>query len=223
MKEDESCILSAEVIKEGLYDKSAETSESQIENNSIIELHFNEDAPEENVFDEMFNTEPTVFTESVDLLKMLAGYIAYKMKKQNIDSNFKYGHPTGLYPNNTPNWLSAISKGALMNPTPEWLDVVKQMENDFISFHGPESLKRDKGVMNKLFNIIKNKHEQVDEYAVTCFVRTRKFFRMKSINKKRNMKRKLYSNKESQRKLFKKLNKDLLYNIIVYRIFYLYT
>lgn len=96
-----------------------------------------------------------------------------------------------------------------MNPTPEWLNVVYEMEQDFIKYHGLDSLNKERGVMKHLITTLTPNHTQVDEFAIACFVRTLTFIRMKSINKKMSLKRKLYGNKncDSSRKLSKKTNK----------------
>ncbi|KAG8279927.1 hypothetical protein J6590_094172, partial [Homalodisca vitripennis] len=146
--------------------------------------------------------------EKTDLIQMLAGYIAYRVKKKKLESNFIYGHPTKDFPSQN-DWLSAISRGALMRPTREWEWTVKNMEIDFNNFHGVNSLNKDCNVMKTLTSVLKTKYCNIDEYAILCFVRTRTFFRIKAMNKKKSDKRKHYGNKKTNcgRKESKKLAK----------------
>ena len=66
---------------------------------------------------------------------MLAGYIAYRIKKKSLSIAFKYGNPTNELSTQNKDWLSSISKGFLMEATKEGLAIVSKME-EFNKFHG---------------------------------------------------------------------------------------
>nr|CAD7425392.1 unnamed protein product [Timema monikensis] len=137
------------------------------------------------------NIHGQVAGESTDLLKMLAGYIAYRVKKKKLATAYEYGHPTSHYPTKQIDWLSTISRGGLMEPTSAWAQIIFNMEEDFNTFHGG-SLNKDCDVMKTLVNILKLKYIGIDEFAISCYVRTRTFIRMKSLNKKKSQKRPIY-------------------------------
>lgn len=153
------------------------------------------------------NTEGnSVHKEDRDLLSFLAGYIAYRIKKRGIQTSYNYGHKTGQIggPSGA-TWISTLSRGGLIEPSSEWLITIEQFEEEFHSFHG-NNLNKSINVMKTLIDNIKLKYPVIDEFAITCYVRTRSFIRMKELNKKSSMKR-LSSRSLNDDKKRKKTNK----------------
>lgn len=201
---DEECItLSENVINDavghdGDVNVTNKTDLVSDEEEEFVEYGLKDSQNIDNVFKDMPNS---------DLLKMLAGYIAFRVKKKKLSSNFVYGHPTNECTNNQRDWLSTLSKGFLMNPTEEWLTIVRNMESDFFYYHEGNGLSKEKGVMKNLINKLKSKYPLIDEFAIACYVRTRSFMRMKSLNRLKSNKR-MYGNNASD--FGRKIKKNLV-------------
>ncbi|XP_039300398.1 uncharacterized protein LOC120355776 [Nilaparvata lugens] len=144
--------------------------------------------------------------ENLDLLKVLSGYIAYRVFKKGISTTFNYGERSGQNASKNCDWLSFLSRGGLINPSDEWLKITIQFEKEFEKFHG-EKLQKCSNVMSTLINVIKEKFDNIDDFAIECFVRTRSFIRMKELNKKN--KKRAASNQavDNRRKMSKKMKK----------------
>lgn len=138
--------------------------------------------------DESNGNQAEHFTpENPELLEMLAGYIAYRMKKKFPEKANVYGNLTKLIPFAGKNWMEAISRGSLMRPTPECTKLVSLMEEEFHKFHGTSVNKSEK-VFQMLKNQIKDKYPEIDDFMAICFVRTRTFIRIKALNKRASKK-----------------------------------
>ncbi|MGR0261128.1 hypothetical protein, partial [Klebsiella pneumoniae] len=61
---------------------------------------------------------------------------------------------------------------------------------EFQLFHG-EYINRSPGVFSKLIEAIKNKFPSIDNFVISCYVRTRTFMRMKSLNLKKSEQKRL--------------------------------
>ena len=82
-------------------------------------------------------------------------------------------------------WLSAVSRGGLLQPNPEFVETLKKMEVDFDAFHGgPFNLDLEKGVIRRLVDKLcaKYSEEEVPRVAVVKYVRFRTFVRLKHLN-----------------------------------------
>lgn len=146
-------------------------------------------------------------TEKSELLEMLAGYIAYRMRKKYPGKANLYGDFTKNVSCTVKNWLQAISRGSLMKPTDLCMQSVLQMEEEFKRFHGT-LLNKEVHVFKTLKNKIKNKYPEMDDFMVMCFVRTRSFIRMKSLNKRSSKKwRGSKRDDSNERKKVKKMKK----------------
>ncbi|KAG8265477.1 hypothetical protein J6590_075571 [Homalodisca vitripennis] len=67
---------------------------------------------------EITNNKLVYPEENTDLIKLLAGYVAYRVNKKGLKSDFQYGERTGN--SNNSDWVSVLSKGAaLINPSPK--------------------------------------------------------------------------------------------------------
>ena len=76
-----------------------------------------------------------------------------------------------------------------MNPADELLTTVFKMEKEFIVFHGTCDLNKASNVMKTLLKILKLKYISIDEVVISCYIRILTYIRMKTINKKRSLKR----------------------------------
>lgn len=135
---------------------------------------------------------------------MIAGYIAYRVRKKYPGKASKYGCITRDISLSGKNWLETISRGSLMKPTQECVDSVTKMEEEFARFHGG-FVNQCPGVFRSLNDRIKSKHPDIDEFVVQCFVRTRTFIRIKRINKSRDKRRRSDSERRKKTKKFKKV------------------
>lgn len=194
---------SEEGIEEEAIEPDLDSPEEEQEFVSVVQQDLEENSDCLSSRDEKAMTR-----EETDLIKMLAGYIAYRVKKKQLNTNYVYGHPTKDFPSQN-DWLSALSRGALMRPTSEWETTVRKMETDFNTYHGEDNLSKQCKVMKTLIDILQNKYPHIDEFAIVCYVRTRTFMRMKSMNSKKCIKRKRYGNKNTDdgRKKAKKFTK----------------
>lgn len=218
---EDSITLSAEVVSENFTEEIYEYGEDKTVDRYTHDLRQQEE--EENFASSLnpqfLNSEVEINKNNqnenlpdikADLLTYLAGYVAYRVKKNKMVSTFVYGHPSREYVDRgQEDWLACISRGALMKPTDQWLKIVVEMEKEFVKFHGESSVNDCQNVMETLVGKLKLKYNNVDEFAIACFVRTRTFIRIKCINQKQNMKRKSYGDEkdDSGRKTKKKFRK----------------
>lgn len=56
-------------------------------------------------------------------------------KRHPYQTGFNYGEKTGKCSFKNSDWISAISRGCLMNPSAQWFSVVCDLEKDFVRFH----------------------------------------------------------------------------------------
>lgn len=143
--------------------------------------------------------------EKKELLEMIAGYVAYRVKRKLPEQAHKYGDFTKNVQVTGKNWLQAISRGYLMKPTDWFMESVLKMEKEFQTFHG-DFIDNGPKVFTRLINIINAKYPGMANFAVTCYVRTRTFIRMKNLNKKRNRKGNKRAESEQRQKV-KKMRK----------------
>lgn len=200
--DDDSVTLSVDVFNTNNEGEENDLNETE----TVTEPYLETEEELRAVCDDEQDVSEQLTKEDTDLIKMLAGYVSYRVSRQNIVSTFVYGHPTKECTKQK-DWLSTLSRGYLMNPTEEWLNMVLKMEKDFEEYHGKNGLSNREKVMKTLIDKLKVKYP-VDEFAITCYVRTRTFIRMKSLNKARANKRS-YGDKQTDagRKKNKKLNK----------------
>ncbi|KAG8295916.1 hypothetical protein J6590_069382, partial [Homalodisca vitripennis] len=127
-----------------------------------------------------------LYSENRELLEMIAGYLAYRLKKIEPEKASLYGSLTKGVSFSGKNWLYALSRRSLMKPTEKCMQYVLKMEEEFIRFHGG-SVNKDIRVFTTLKDKIKMKYPEIDDFVVMCFVRTRTFIRIKSLNKRRTI------------------------------------
>ncbi|KAG8269114.1 hypothetical protein J6590_008362 [Homalodisca vitripennis] len=77
-----------------------------------------------------------LYSENRELLEMIAGYLAYRLKKIEPEKASLYGSLTKAVSFSGKNWLYALSRGSLMKPTEKCMQYVLKMEEEFIRFHG---------------------------------------------------------------------------------------
>ena len=212
--EEEMSTLNAEIVQNLTSENSDETKEQ-----AIISIIKNEVLEEEEILqgndtknDDANNNDKnhihSLCSKNPDLMKMLARYIVYRVKKKNPSTYFKYLKPTKELAIQNKDWLATLSRGLLIEPTTEWLQIVLKMEDEFNKFCG-NNITKECGVMNTLINNLKEIFSQIGEFAILCYVPTRTFIRMKSLNKKKSQKKMHYefSRCDRSRKKFKKLAK----------------
>lgn len=77
------------------------------------------------------------------------------------------------------------------------------MENEFQMFHG-DTLDKSEFVFTRLKNCIKCKYPDIDDFVILCFVRTRTFIRLKSLNRRQQLSK---HSRGENRKFSKKMKK----------------
>ena len=120
-------------------------------------------------------------------LSYLAGYIAYKFKKEFPE----LGNKTGTFPSHDPNgdrynyittWIFHVSKGGLMVPENKFLNYCQLFEQEFLKFHGEQGINREKRILDKLTEILTAKFGQdFNKKVLAFFVKVRTFIRMKTM------------------------------------------
>ena len=69
-----------------------------------------------------------------------------------------------------------------MHPTDEFMSLINSINNAFCDFHG-EYLSKESNIFYKLTKLVmKDIDPKWPEEVIACFVRTRKFIRVKSMN-----------------------------------------
>src|SRR6218665_278036 len=81
------------------------------------------------------NTGRNEARRSSDALHYLAGYVAFKLKRQHPDSGQVYSQISSV-PVTCRMWLPCLSRGGLRIPSGGWFRAVEQLENDFRAQHG---------------------------------------------------------------------------------------
>src|SRR6218665_653648 len=120
---------------------------------------------------------------SADALHYLAGYVAFKLKRQHPDLGQVYSQISSV-PVTCRMWLSCLSRGGLRIPSDGWFRAVEQLENDFRAQHGL-GLRKEKNVIASLVRTLTTKFPTVPEAAIRCFIRTRTFIRMRYLNRQK--------------------------------------
>lgn len=116
-------------------------------------------------------------------LRYIAGWIANK----HSETHPNLGHRTDTEETDHSSyclvsWIRSLSYGGLTEPTSKWLDIVKEMEKRFCSYHGPE-VRRGVGVMKNLVSLICSSDPSVSSDLVKTFVKVRTYARIKFLNK----------------------------------------
>ena len=119
---------------------------------------------------------------SDDALNYVAGYVAFKLRREHRDLGFVCGSVSmSAGVNNS--WLQQLSRGGLRQPSESWLQTARCLERDFRSYHG-SSLRNERQVVSRLVTAMAIKHPLTPVAAIRCFVRTRTFIRMRYLNRK---------------------------------------
>src|SRR6218665_829819 len=84
---------------------------------------------------------------SADALHYLAGYVAFKLKRQHPDLGQVYSQISSV-PVTCRMWLPCLSRGGLRIPSDGWFRAVEQLENDFRAQHGL-GLRREKMLLHR--------------------------------------------------------------------------
>src|SRR6218665_1276197 len=129
------------------------------------------------------NTGRNEARRSSDALHYLAGYVAFKLKRQHPDSGQVYSQISSV-PVTCRMWLPCLSRGGLRIPSGGWFRAVEQLENDFRAQHGL-GLRKEKNVIASLVRTLTTKFPTVPEAAIRCFIRTRTFIRMRYLNRQK--------------------------------------
>jgi hypothetical protein len=117
--------------------------------------------------------------------KYLAGYAAhrYRSKYPHLGTPTDKNHE--LPSSSNMDWIQFLSEGRLMQPSSDLLYATQVMETLFHSFHGSE-IKKVPNVIKILVGMIE---EQIKDSAcvphevLSCLVRTRKYIRIRELNK----------------------------------------
>src|SRR6218665_1585877 len=120
---------------------------------------------------------------SADALHYLAGYVAFKLKRQHPDLG-QVSSQISSAPVTCRMWLPCLSRGGLRIPSDDWFRAVEQLENDFRAYHG-SGLRKEKNVIASLVRELTTKFPTVPEAAMRCFIRTRTFIRMRYLNRQK--------------------------------------
>jgi len=155
---------------------------------SSEELRNHPDEPEECADIEMetpLEQERTVnrsVTEQMDFdgLEYLAGWVAYKHKKETWLGCATRDGPRKSYLH-LPSWVQHLSFGGLMDPSPEWMQKCKEIEAIFQKFHGSEINKGPKTVQKCTFHAL-CKISSVSETIIKTYVLQRTRIRIKNLN-----------------------------------------
>jgi len=105
---------------------------------------------------------------SADALHYLSGYVAFKLKRQHPDLG-QVSSQISSAPITCRMWLPCLSHGGLRIPSDDWFRVVQQLEIDF----------RAKNVIASLVKMLASKFPTAPESAISCFIRTCTFIRMR--------------------------------------------
>src|SRR6218665_2294888 len=84
---------------------------------------------------------------SVDALHYLAGYVAFKLKRQHPDLG-QVSSQISSVPVTCRMWLPCLSRGGLRIPSDGWFRAVEQLENDFRAHHG-SGLRKEKMLLHR--------------------------------------------------------------------------
>jgi predicted O-linked N-acetylglucosamine transferase (SPINDLY family) len=104
-----------------------------------------------------------------DGLEHLAGYICNKLNNKNLISNIE----------NATSWTNHLSEGGLKNPSQEMMNILKKLENIFVSVNGDTIF-----ITTNFLNLLIQKAENIDcDLKVKQLIfRSRMFFRLRTLN-----------------------------------------
>jgi hypothetical protein len=140
---------------------------------------------------------------NMEALKYVAGFIAFKLKKDfpelGIPSYLATSAEVSLEVCNCP-WIEMLSRGGLLIPTKFWFNLVMQFEEDFLAFHG-ERFCNESMVITNLVNILSSKYSKLSSKIIRKYVEVRTSVRIKFLRTK-------YLSLSTQRRLRK--NKEYL-------------
>lgn len=130
-----------------------------------------------------------------DALQYLAGYVAFKLKRQHPELG-SVSSQVCPAPSSAA-WIHILSRGGLRQPTDLWFRQVQNLEEEFQQFHGSD-LRKERHVVQNLVNILTTRYPNVPEVAIACFVKTRTMIRLRQVNRKR-MNTKHFVNKKNEK------------------------
>ncbi len=113
-----------------------------------------------------------------EALKFIAGYIAFKKKKDHPTlGSFSYTPDTASCP-----WIDIMSYGGLTRPSQEWLNQVKLFEEEFQKVHGTE-ISREAKIIQSLETHLQEKFPVVPKDLVKFYSKMRIHFRLKYLRR----------------------------------------
>jgi hypothetical protein len=110
----------------------------------------------------------------------VAGFIAAKFRNEFPELGQKTSDACPFQPTKYP-WLTALSRGGLMQPSAEFLSQVKEFEKLFLSFHG-SNISKQNNVIKNFQKLLLQKFPSLDHKVALKYSRTRHFIRMKWLN-----------------------------------------
>lgn len=165
--------------------------EELLEPDSLFTDIYNEPAIDDNDLE-------TVSNEYYDeARKNLAGYVAYRFKKV---------HPElGSYADTdkTSDWIATRSKGYLKRATKELEYAIKITDEEFLKYHGPTSLSREKNIFKNVLERVKirmGSELKVTDKVLLCYIRTRTFIRLRNWNKTKPKKKEVEEQEMKKKK-----------------------
>ncbi len=113
-----------------------------------------------------------------EALKFIAGYIAFKKKKEYPDlGSYAYTADSVSCP-----WIDTVSYGGLTRPTQEWYNQVACFEQEFQKIHGA-GIKREANIISSLHRHLCDKFPEVPEKLVKFYAKMRIHFRLKYLRR----------------------------------------
>jgi hypothetical protein len=119
---------------------------------------------------------------NIEALKYVAGYIAFKLKKEFPDLAISSSLVVSKEAADCP-WIEIVSRGGLLVPTTSWLNLVNCFEEDFQAFHG-ERFRQEAKVIKNLVKTMCLKYPNVSSHIIKKYVQVRTSVRIKYLRSK---------------------------------------
>jgi hypothetical protein len=131
-------------------------------------------------------------------MSYVAGFIASKFRNEFPELGQKTSDSCPFQPTNYP-WLSALSRGGLIQPSADFFEQVQQFEKVFCSFHGSK-ISKERNVIKKFQNLLMEKYPNLNPKVALKYSRTRTFIRMKFLNHELRTKSSAVKRREAKKK-----------------------
>ncbi len=135
---------------------------------------------EELEFPQNLPVPPYSFDCSREGLSYIAGFIAHKFYNEFPELGRKTSEIHFCERTDFP-WISALSRGGLMEPSSEFFNQIEQFENLFNEFHG-SGISSQVNVINKFNSFLLKRYPSTNPKVSLKFSRTRTFIRIKYLN-----------------------------------------